>query len=173
MEHHRCFRVYITRTRVTRISGIVFFKHQYIRNPTISPESHVVAVAQQLTIVLQGNIPTGNKTAEALQKVSKLFTKIAMAKNELAKANTMRNRVCTNQAARQAMHIPRVEAQILRVEMPHPRVTELADAYPTRAVTTTQNKDRHKIRVHIRNPIFVNGNHWISTIFVAKAIATV
>jgi hypothetical protein len=25
----------------------------------------------------------------------------------------------------------------------------------------------------IRNPIFVNSNHWISTIFVAKAIATV
>ncbi len=27
--------------------------------------------------------------------------------------------------------------------------------------------------LNIRNPIFVNGNHWISTIFVAKAIATV
>ncbi len=40
----------------------------------------MVAAAQQLTIALQGNIPTGNKTAEALQKISKLFTKIAMAK---------------------------------------------------------------------------------------------
>ncbi len=28
MEHHRCFRVYITRTRVTRISDMVFFTHQ-------------------------------------------------------------------------------------------------------------------------------------------------
>jgi hypothetical protein len=55
-------------------------------NPTVSPESHMVAAAQQLTIVLQGNIPTGTKTVEALQKVSKLFTKIAMAKNEAAKA---------------------------------------------------------------------------------------
>jgi hypothetical protein len=75
MEHHRCFRLYITRTRATRISDTVFFKHQYITNPTISPESHVIAAAQQLTIALQGNIPTGNKTTEALQKVSKLFTK--------------------------------------------------------------------------------------------------
>jgi hypothetical protein len=81
MEHHWCFRVYITRTRVTWISDTVFFKHQYITTPAISPESHVVAGAQQLTIALQGNIPTGNKTPEALQKVSKLFTKIAMAKN--------------------------------------------------------------------------------------------
>ncbi len=80
MEHHRCFRVYITRTRGTQISDTVFFKHQYITNPTVSPESHTVAAAHQLTIALQGNIPTGNKTAEALQKISKLFTKIAMAK---------------------------------------------------------------------------------------------
>jgi hypothetical protein len=63
-----------------KISDTVFFKHQYIINPTVSPESHVVAAAQQLTIVLQGNIPAANETAEALQKVSKLFTKIAMAK---------------------------------------------------------------------------------------------
>jgi hypothetical protein len=121
MEHHWCFRVYITQTKATRISDMVFFKHQYITNPTISPESHVVAAAQQLTIALQENIPTRNKTAEALQKVSKLLTKIAKAKNELAKAKTMRNRVCANQAAWQAMHIPRVEAPIPRVETPHPR----------------------------------------------------
>jgi hypothetical protein len=58
--------MYITRTRATRISDTIFFKHQYIMNPTISPESHVGAAAQQLITVLQGNIPTGNKTTEAL-----------------------------------------------------------------------------------------------------------
>jgi hypothetical protein len=47
MEHHQCFRVYVTRTRATGISDIVLFKHQYITSPTISPESHVVAAAQQ------------------------------------------------------------------------------------------------------------------------------
>jgi hypothetical protein len=145
MEHHWCFRVYIARTRSTQISDTVFFKHQYIKNPTISPESNVVAAAQQLTIALQGNIPTRNETTEALQKVEKLFTKITMAKNELAKAKTMRNRVCANQVARQATHIPRVEAPTPRVETPHPRVTKLAEAHPTRAVTATQHKGRHKI----------------------------
>ncbi len=78
---------------------MVFFKHQYIMNPTISPESHVVAAAQQLTITLQGNIPTGNETAEALQKVSKLFAKIAMAKNKAAQAKANCNRVCATQVA--------------------------------------------------------------------------
>jgi hypothetical protein len=28
MDHHRCFRVYITRTRATWITDRVFFKHQ-------------------------------------------------------------------------------------------------------------------------------------------------
>jgi hypothetical protein len=65
MEHHQRFRVYVTRTRATRISDTVLLKHQYITNPTILPESHVVAAAQQLVTALQGNIPTSNETAEA------------------------------------------------------------------------------------------------------------
>ncbi len=93
MQHHRCFWVYITKTRATRISDTVFFKHQYITNPMVSSESHVVAAAQQLATALKGNIPAGNKTSEALKKVSKLFTKIAATKNEAAKAKEQRNRV--------------------------------------------------------------------------------
>ncbi len=80
MEHHCCFQVYVTRTRATRIRDTVFFKHQYITNPTLSPEFHVVAAAQQLATALKGNILAGNNTAEALTKVSELFTKIAAAK---------------------------------------------------------------------------------------------
>ena len=115
MEHHRCFQVYITKTRATRISDTVHFKHQYITNPTVSPESHVVAAAQQLATALQGNIPAGNETAEALKKVSDLFTKIAAAKNEVAKAKAQRNRVRATPAARQTTHLPRVEAPLPRV----------------------------------------------------------
>jgi hypothetical protein len=80
MEQHQCFRVYVMRTRATRISNTIIFKQQYITSPTISPESHVVAAGQQLVMALQGNIPAGNQTAEALTRVSKLFTKIASAK---------------------------------------------------------------------------------------------
>jgi len=118
MEHHRCFRVYVTKTRATRISDTVHFKHQYITNPTVSPESHVVAAAQQLATALQGNIPAGNETAEALQKVSDLFTNIAMAKSEVAKAKAQRNRVRATPAVRQTTHLPMVEAPIPRVVDP-------------------------------------------------------
>jgi len=93
MEHHRCFRVYVSKTRATRISDTVHFKHQYITNSTVSPESHVVAAAQQLATALQGNIPAGNETAKALKKVSNIFKKIAAAKQKFAKAKAQRNRV--------------------------------------------------------------------------------
>jgi hypothetical protein len=65
----------------------------------VSPESHIVAAAQQLATALKGNIPAGNKKAEALKKVSKLFTKIAAAKNKTAKAKEQRNRVRATLAA--------------------------------------------------------------------------
>jgi hypothetical protein len=84
IQHHRCFRVCITKTGATRISDTVFFKHQYITNPAVSPESHVIVAAQQLATALKGNIPAGNEIAEALKKVSELFTKIAAAKNKAA-----------------------------------------------------------------------------------------
>jgi hypothetical protein len=61
MEHCQCFQVYVTKTRATRISDTVHLKHQYITNLTVSPESHVVTAAQQLTTALQGNIPAGKR----------------------------------------------------------------------------------------------------------------
>ncbi len=124
MEHHRCFRVYVTRTRATRISNSFLFKHQYITHPMISPESHVVAAAQQLIMVLQGNILAGNKTAEALIRVSKLFTKIALAKNEVAKTKEQRNRLQANPLAQIITHLPKVAVPPPRVDVPVPRVTK-------------------------------------------------
>ena len=122
MEHHRCYRVYITKTRSTRISDTVFFQHQYITNPTISPESKVIAAAQQLTAALKGSIPTGNETAEALTKVSELFTRIAAAKQQAATAREQRNRLRTHPAARNPTLIPRVATAPPRVTEPDPRV---------------------------------------------------
>ena len=128
IEHHRCFGVYVTRTRATRISDTVFFKHQYITNPALSPESHVVAAAQQLATALKGNIPAGNETAEALTKVSELFTKIAAAKQAAAAAKEQRNRLRANPAARTTTHLPRVDVPPPRVDVPFPRVAESPQA---------------------------------------------
>jgi hypothetical protein len=128
MEHHRCFKIYVSKTRATRVSDTVFFKHQYITNPVVSPESLVVAAAQQLTTALKGNIPAGNETAEALKKVSALFTKIAEAKAAVAKAKEQRNRLRTHPDAHRAIPLPRVAERNPRVEMAIPRVDETPKA---------------------------------------------
>ena len=108
--------------RATRIRNTVFFKHQHITNPAISPESHVIAAAQQLATALKGNIPAGNKTAEALTKVGKLFTKLAAAKQAAAVAKDQRNRLRAIPAARSTTHIPRLDKPPPRVDISIPRV---------------------------------------------------
>jgi hypothetical protein len=118
----------------------------YHRNPTrLQPH--------QLTIAPQGNIPTGNKTAEALQKSQQAIHQNSNGKHGVAKAKTMRSRVCATQAAQQATHIPRVAAPIPRVETPIPRVTEITEAHCTQAVTPTQHKDRCKLTIVTNPPV--------------------
>jgi hypothetical protein len=103
MEHHQCFHVYIVKTRATRVSDRVFFKHQYITNPQIMPETLVIKAAAELTNVLKGTVSRDGKTVEALQKVSSLFTKIAAAK-----AATTRARDQTHPTAHRPVPFPRV-----------------------------------------------------------------
>ncbi len=86
MEHNQCFHIYIVKTRATRISDTAFFKLQYITNPQVTPKTLVIKAALDLTSALKGTVSRDGKMAEVLQKFSKLFTKIAAAKSELAKA---------------------------------------------------------------------------------------
>ena len=89
----------------------------------------MVAAAQQLATALKGNISAGNEMAEALMKVSELFTKIAAAKQAAAVAKEQQNRLRAHPAARRTTHLPRVDAPPPRVDVPFPRVTETPQAY--------------------------------------------
>ncbi len=86
MEHHQCFNIYIVKIRAMRVSNMVFFKHQYITNPQVTPKTFVIKEASNLTSELKGTVSRDGKTAEALEKFSKLFRKIAVAKSAMAKA---------------------------------------------------------------------------------------
>jgi len=109
MEHHRCFNVYIVKTRATRVNDSVFFKHQYITNPQITPETLVMKAAAELTSALKGTVSQDVETADALAKVSELFQKIAAAKAERAKAKEQRNQHRTHPSSRRVVPIPRVD----------------------------------------------------------------
>jgi hypothetical protein len=123
MEHNRCFNVYIVKTRATRISDSVFFKHQYITNPQITPETLVMKVAAELTSALKGTVSQDAETADALAKVSDLFQKIAASKADRANAKEQRNQHRTHPSSRRAVPIPRVENEPpARQAIPIPRV---------------------------------------------------
>jgi hypothetical protein len=100
MEHHRCFHVYIVKTKATRISDSVFFKHQYVTNPQLMPETLVLKAALELTSALKGMVSREAETGDALARVSKLFHKIAEAKAATAKAKEQRNTHRTHPNAR-------------------------------------------------------------------------
>ncbi len=108
MEHHQCFRTYIVKTRATRISDTVFFKHQYITNPQVTLKTLIIKAASDLTSALKGTVSCNCKTAEALHKFSKLFTKIAVVKSESAKAKEQQNNLQNHPNACQAVPLSRV-----------------------------------------------------------------
>jgi hypothetical protein len=123
MEHNRCFHIYIVKTRATRISDLVFFKHQYITNPQLTPETLVLKAASELTSALKGTVPQEAETADALARVSELFHKIAEAKAAKAKAKEQQNTHRTHPNARQAVPLPRVLINLpTQPAVPLPRV---------------------------------------------------
>jgi hypothetical protein len=67
MEHHQCFHIYIVKTRATRVGDTVFFKHQYIMNPQVTPKTFVIKAALELTSALKGMVSQNSKTAEVLR----------------------------------------------------------------------------------------------------------
>jgi hypothetical protein len=108
MEHHRCFHIYIVKMRATRISNLIFFKHQYITNPQLTPETLVLKAASELTSALKGTVWRKAETADALAQASKLFHIIAEAKAAMAKAKEQQNTHQTHPNARRAAPLPRV-----------------------------------------------------------------
>jgi hypothetical protein len=48
-EHYWCNKLWSVTMQATRISGVAFFKHKYLTNPTVTPEDRVIAAAGVLT----------------------------------------------------------------------------------------------------------------------------
>lgn len=46
MEHHQCFNIWVTKTKAEWVAGAVFFKHQYITNPTQTPKDSVITAVE-------------------------------------------------------------------------------------------------------------------------------
>ncbi len=127
------------KTRATRISNTVFFKHQYITNSQVTSKTFVIKAALDLTSALKRMVSHNGEMAEALQKLMKLFTKIAMAKSELAKAKELQNNLQNHPNARQTVPLPRVVNRPPTPASPLPRVPiDIAEADCPVTVMPTQ-----------------------------------
>ena len=104
--------------RATRVSDLVFFNHQYITNPQVTPETLVLKAAAELTGTLKHTVLRELETADALSKGSKLFAKIAEARAAAANAREQQNTLRTHPTACRAVPHPRVELPMA----PPPRV---------------------------------------------------
>ncbi len=62
-------------TRATQTSGVAFFKHKYLTNPSVTPEDLVIAVAENLTRALKISIPQHIQvsTIQALKDILEIF----------------------------------------------------------------------------------------------------
>ncbi len=96
------------KTRATRISNLVFFKHQYITNAQLTPETLILKATLELTSALKGTVLRKAKTADALARVSELFHKIAEAKAATAKVKEQQNTHRTHPNACRAVPLLRV-----------------------------------------------------------------
>ena len=77
MEHYRCHKIYVKKTRSERISDTVFFKHKYITQPTVTPADTIVKALDKLMHALKGrrNVK-GEVHMDALEKIDEILNNI-------------------------------------------------------------------------------------------------
>ena len=56
-EHYRCWNLWTTSTKATRVSGKVFFKHNYITNPETTPINAIISAVNRITETLRTHTP--------------------------------------------------------------------------------------------------------------------
>ena len=89
MDHHRCYKVWIKKTRAERDTDTVFFKHKYLTNPEKTPEYKVVAAAQILTQTIKGNVTGESEEMEALEKWQTFLRRLQNKSRENKKKDTI------------------------------------------------------------------------------------
>jgi hypothetical protein len=79
-EHYRCWKVWSIATHTTCIAATVFFKHEYLTNPSVSPADALIAAAANLAHVIQQNAKAqhvGSKNMQDLQRLQQFFHEAA------------------------------------------------------------------------------------------------
>ena len=74
MEHYWALKIQTKDTKVERICGIVFLKHKYPTQPTVTPVYAVAKSLKDLEKSFQGYLTQSDRQMEALEKLTENFT---------------------------------------------------------------------------------------------------
>ena len=85
MEHYRCWEMWSPKTRSTRISETVFFKHKYITNPTATPTDVIIAATNRMAEALKNHKPNNmcETSVQALARLESLVNNATLTNNKL------------------------------------------------------------------------------------------
>ena len=106
-EHYRCHEVWINDTRSVRVGQTVFFKHQYLTQPTTTTSDAILKAAANLEQALKGVVPVNGKLRDAIDHLMKIF------KGEAKKEDT---EVDARRVLRKEAHSQRVETEVASKE---------------------------------------------------------
>jgi hypothetical protein len=107
-EHYRCYIIYISDTRSTRIGNTVFFKHKYLTMPTMTNADALLKAAQDMTTAMKGGVPQSNETVDAIKALMQIFKNNAATMKEMEDA-TRPQRVKMREALDQRVNMEREE----------------------------------------------------------------
>ena len=105
-EHYRCYIIYISETKSTRIGNTVFFKHKYLTMPTMTNSDALLKAAQDMTTALKGGVQQSNEQADAIKILMKIFKNNATTMKEMEEA-TRPQRVKMRDALEQRVNMER------------------------------------------------------------------
>ncbi len=145
MEHYRCHKIFCKATRSERVSDTVFFRHQYITQPSLSPEDHIVKAVGDLASALRKRVnKQGKEEMSILKKMNNILNPSAEA--------TKKKQVTFDETALEPRVIPAESANSEPSNTaPTPRVNQMesanlkpTDAAPTPRVASNEMPTRSK-----------------------------
>eukprot|EP00804_Cyclotella_cryptica_P008215 CCRYP_015150-RB/>CCRYP_015150-RB protein AED:0.19 eAED:0.17 QI:0/0/0/1/0/0/2/0/720 len=179
-EHYRCWTVWTSKTRITRISASVFFKHKYITTPTVTPADAIIAAASNLVHALRTNIPGQQLGATKLHDLQRLQDILQTVNIPLNAQRPSRQVIIQDYDSEDDTPSPRVT---IRQHSPSPRVPPLAAANLPAALHSppalnTRSKAKsftqHAILMHLQlHHPHLSARHTMQRRFPSNSLAAV
>ena len=131
-EHYRCWNLWTIKTKATRISDTVFFKHKYITNPSVTPKDAIISAANRMSEALRmyKSNTMQEEDIQALHRLEAIFKEAAVNNDTVeiqatttipsprvqAKQQQVRNHKALTAALEEMAKPPRVEHTMFEPE---------------------------------------------------------